>query len=87
MFTSKASSVYKKMYFCAKKLLFEHFFANCKMKMASLKQFILCSNLFSKLEKSHFHLAVSKEMLKKQFLGAKIHIFENTLHASFANIL
>ena len=42
----------KNMYFCAKKLLFEHFFVNCKMKMAFLKQFFLCSNLFSKLEKN-----------------------------------
>ena len=35
------------MYFCVKKLLFEHFFANSKMKMTSLKQ--LFSNLLNKL--------------------------------------
>ena len=63
--------------------------------MASLKQFILCSNLFCKLEKSCFKegkeaifiLQLAKKMLKKQFFGAKIHVFENTLLASIANIL
>ena len=29
------------------------------------------------LQRSHFHFAVNKKMLKKQFFGAKIHIFEN----------
>ena len=57
--------------------------------MASMKQFILCSNLsyaviylviwrkVKLLQRSHFHFAVSEKMLKKQFLGAKIHFFKN----------
>ena len=69
------------MYFRSSKLRFEHFFVNCKVKVASFKQFILCSNLFSKLEKSCikeaiFILQLAIKMLKKQFLGAKIQIFE-----------
>jgi len=44
------------------------------------------------LEKSCFKEAIfilqlAKKMLKKQFFGAKIHVFENTLLASIANIL
>ena len=70
------------MYFRTLKLRFEHFFVNCKVKMTSFKQFILCSNLYSKLEKSCFKEAIfilqlAKKKLKKQFFGAKIHIFEN----------
>jgi len=73
---------FKNMYFCSQKLRFEHYFVYCKMTMASLKQFIICSNLFSKLEKNCFKeaifilLAVRKKILQKQFFGAKIHIFE-----------
>ena len=52
------------------------------MKMASLNQFIVCSNLVSKLDKSCYKEAIyilelgSKKMLKKQFLGTKIHFFQ-----------
>jgi len=51
------------------------------MKMASLKEFIVCSNLVSKLDKSCYKEAIyilelAKKMLKKQFLGAKIHFFQ-----------
>ena len=35
---------FKNMYFCSQKLRFEHYFVYCKMTMASLKQFIICSN-------------------------------------------
>ena len=37
----------KKMYFCSKKLCFEHFLMNCKIKIASLAQFFF--NLQDKL--------------------------------------
>ena len=58
MFLRESSYVYEKMYFCAEKLLSEHFFTNSKMIMASMKQFFLFSNLFSKLEKSCFKEAI-----------------------------
>ena len=45
--STKRATFYEKMYFCGKKWLFEHFFANSKMKMASLKQ--LFSTLLNKL--------------------------------------
>ena len=78
MFTSEASSVYEKMYFCAKKLLFEHFFVSYKMKMTSLKQFILCSNLFSKLDKSCFKEAIFILQLAKKNAQKAIFRRKNT---------
>ena len=48
MFSSKASKHrLQKMYFCSKKLRFEHFLGNCKIRIASLTQ--LFFNLLDKL--------------------------------------
>ena len=62
------------------------------MKMASLEQFILCSNLLNKLEKSClkedlFILQLAKKCSKSNFLPQKYIFFEKTLLASIANIL
>lgn len=74
---------FKNMYFCSQKLRFEHYFVYCKMTMASLKQFIICSNLFSKLEKNCFKEAFSfclqleKKCSKSNFLEQKYIFLKN----------
>ena len=65
-------------------MLFEHFFVNCKIEMTSLKQFILCSNLFSKLEKSCFKEAIfiwelAKKCSKSNFLERKYIFFHKLI--------
>ena len=48
---------YEKFVFCSIKLLFQPYFLSCKIENSFLKQLfsiILCSNLFSKMEKSCF---------------------------------
>ena len=45
---AKRVTVSKNMYFCSKKLRFEHFFINCKMKMSFMKQVFF--NLLNELK-------------------------------------
>ena len=60
MNVSEASIVYdsyEKIVLCSKKLLFQPYFLSCKIENGFLKQLFsifLCSNLFSKMEKSCF---------------------------------
>ena len=97
MFASKVSHVYKKKYFCSKKLRFEHYFATAKYKIASFTQFILCSNISSKLKKSCAKEAILilqfvKKCSKRNFLEQKYIFFINLfwrffVHFNYRSIL
>ena len=79
MLVSKVGLLYEKMYFCPQKMLFEHVFVNCKIIMASFKQFFLFCNLFSESRKAAQKKALLfcsyQRYVQKAFLGAKLHIF------------
>ena len=71
MNVSEASIVYdsyEKIVLCSKKLLFQPYFLSCKIENGFLKQLFsifLCSNLFSKMEKSCFKKPFSILQLRK----------------------
>ena len=73
-FTSEASVVYEKC-ISLHKIAFLAFFVNCKDENGFQKQFVLCSNLFSKLEKSCFKkpfpFCSPQKKAEKQFFGVE----------------
>ena len=88
---SEASIVYdsyEKIVLCSKKLLFQPYFLSCKIENGFLKQLFsifLCSNLFSKMEKSCFKkpisfLQVKKKGWKSNFLERNTILFVNNAH-------
>ena len=71
-------NIYENFIFTPTNCFFNIFYVLQNIKLL-LKQFSLCSELFSKLQKhamkSNFYFAVGEKMRKKQFFGVKINIF------------
>ena len=96
-----ASNVYKKSksVFCSKKLLFQPFFQNCKMKMAFWSNFTPLSYVVIHLVnrrkvawKSHFYFAVHVKKASKAIFWSKIHFFRKRIpnllgHSVYQSIL